>query len=58
MERILAKKNKRKLYKLQNSKKEDQIHRDEYKKEKLGRIWGENGKDSKGNQKSFFRVLK
>ena len=38
IERILAKKNKRELHKLQNSKKKGQRHGDESKKTKLGRI--------------------
>jgi len=40
MERILTKKNIRKPYKLQNSKKKGQRQGDENKKAKLGRIWG------------------
>ena len=35
MERILAKQNKRELYKLQNSKKKGQGQGDEYEKSKL-----------------------
>ena len=43
MERILAKKNKRELYKLQNSKKKDQRRGDEFKKQS----WEEFGEKMK-----------